>query len=783
MDKTSKGSKTLLEAALRAMAKEGSGEACSQLGLRYRMQNDWKKAKDWFEKAVDNGDPWGALAMDAHALAKAGDGELGFEDGVTIAGDVMILFKSAVSRHDIPAVLANEAYRLYLAVRDEHEHSASMMTVDALIARSGLLSEANLYSFAKLILEEVSSRYSQPPAFLPFLKEKGLTGLSLAMAVHDLGAVYEHGVSGIANADPETAARLYAEAFTYYARFEHAAAFENIEQDPEFANDGLIERLILENSFAQAAPHKVSLDLAGAYSACAYDVSTAIGEKILELGTKDPKAPLIGTLLEILDRASEGGNLHASRLLRDLCNDGRFIKGSKELEIKILKRLAEAGDLPSQSALAAQLLSGLGGRKDPKKARVWYQKAADAWDDGAMAFFAQNYAAEAKKGSQAALLRRGHCFEHGLGVKADPQRAFECYLKLSDPLMRNARIALLEQRRGNQERAQKYLGKALEHVAGHFDAKTKEMWSAYLDGCDLESGITKAQNPVTAIEYYLKAGGMGFRDHELNDFADRLKRCHAFLTSPKDQEICRERFEAEKQVSAGMFQKHGDPLTLAQKLCEESSCRPVYVCKPEDLLAPAPEDPKLPAARLAQMLPRLKEYVFDTRVFSDDGAPEKSEQIVREYFKERTLFTLETGIVATSLNGNPGDQDNLRFLILSEGLKEITEPDFAKYHAAVIPAWDRFQILGVHAHAGRFLVIVLHQPDYLNNDPVCHFRINADARCSPLLKPYCDRFDALDGTEPKLNFYDEYLAKTDHFSLSQEHTADLAAYFADKQRP
>jgi len=654
MEKTSKkGSKTLLEAALRTLAKNESGEACSQLGLMYRRQNDWKKAKRWFEKAADLGDGWGALALDAHDLQAAESKGLSSDDRAMIADDVAAIFEDALEHRNVPAALANETYRIYRAIRD-YEHDETTAATDGKIAQSGLLSETNIYSFARLILQEVSKRYPEVPEGYPFLREKGLAGLSLAMAVHDLGAVYERGEFGIALPNAQTAARLYAEAFIYHEQFENAAAFKNIKQDQEFAEDDLIERLILQNSLGVIA---MSDDLeADCYEegvANCRDVSVAIGEKLLELRDKDPKAPLIGRLLRVLEYVSEKGNIYAGKLQLALIRDGRLIKNSEELVTKILKRLAEADDHPSQSALAARLLSGKGGPKDPKKARVWYQKAAESWDDGAMAFLAQNYAAEAKKGSQAALLRRGHCFEHGLGVKADPQRAFECYLKLSDPLMRNARIALLEQRRGNQERAQKYLGKAREHVAGHFDAKTKEMGSAYLDGCDLESGITKAQNPVTAIEYYLKAGGMGFRDHELNDFADRLKRCHAFLTSPKDQEICRERFEAEKQVSAGMFQKHGDPLTLAQKLCEESSCRPVYVCKPEDLLAPAPEDPKLPAARLAQMLPRLKEYVFDTRVFSDDGAPEKSEQIVREYFKERTLFTLETGIVATSLRNCP----------------------------------------------------------------------------------------------------------------------------------
>ena len=779
-ENTQNRSGTLYEALLRTLAAKDSLEAVTQLAVLCNKNGNQDEAQSLLKRAFSHGDHWAGLELCRQKLRKARKEQrhTDIEDIKFIAGEFNDLFYDAISEARLPQGLIAEAWHtLRLFEPDLHEKSRQQLR--SVTAACCALDEYDLFDAAKIILKSLAAGNAKLPEYLAFLKDTDADLLSPAMAVHDLAAAVEHGDSGLKGPSPEAAPWLYATALRLYALAEHEQPFEEgVEQDQDYFRDDLIEQLVLLNDLAMVAKNHPEIGLdEDCADACALEAAVTACKMIIMLREHEPDSPFIRRLIKLLEYMSERGSTRAAEMLFALAKEGKSVKKSEEQVTKFLKRLAEEGDVCCQVLYAQRLISGTGTPKNPRKAREMYSEAAKFWNKDAMAVFARDYAAQAQKGSQAALLRRGHCLEFGLGFQKNPQRAFECYQKLDDPLLRNARIACLKARCGDREQAQKYLKRAEDQASGFSDPYLSFVWKSYLEACDCECGITKDADKNSAGQLFTELTGSELTDREDNDLFSHINLKTAYdLADPEHpQELCEDDLKGYCDEYAQNYEDHGDPLEWADSIVSGLTRLPAFIEQP-DADAPSSASQREAAAALGRLMPDLHEYVFDTRLTFMPGCDtqEKQEQAIRKAIREGARITLDTCTLVTSEQGGLGSDAALRYCVLSKGFDEITDPAYAALKAAAIPAGEKFQVLGVHQKDGKYLVILLHDPD----DALLNFRSDAGEESRALIKPLCDRFDTQIKAKISMDFIKDLLPAAGHISLGKEHSGDFTSYFA-----
>lgn len=772
-DKTKSG--TLYEAMLRALAGEGSDEALVQLGIYYTEQKDPARATDCFKRAAERGDLWARLYLAEQLPGADGKKAMQPEDQMRLFETISEIFMQAMKHKNVPAPLTAEAFREYRRARGPF-YSLMGATVEMLMLCSGALDQRDTCDCARMMAERISRQFTKVPARFPFLSVKDPAALSVSEAVHEAAVALEYGVKELTVQNTSAAARLCAEALIDHFEIDNAPEFQHIDQDLEYDQDVFCQELIMLNSLALAVwKHENSLGLQQAWDLAGY-VSASLGKNLMRLCNQAPAAQFKDQLLQVLDFCSASGNLRASDLIMDLAQDGRLVKKTDELRMKILKRLAEGGDNQAQLKLAQRLEGDLFMGQNPQGARKWYLKAAEVWLDGAMAALADFYAENAQKagkGGEEARLRCAHCLEHGLGRKKDPKAAKALYEKLKESPLKHARLAGLAARSGDQDEALAQL-KAARGLAAKLKAGSqKALWNAYLDGCSLECGIGEKADPIKAYDIFIELMGSGI-EKGLCDLPDRINRCRApERTDKKPEKPSVKRFDREAEKCQSRFERRGeDPLDWAHSIRDSLMNLPEFVQKPDT--GSDEQEALEAAAALKAQLPELSQYFCDDGIESDLEDPEEIKKSLGSLFKEGTRITLETCTIVSSAQGGFSGGDNLRFLILSKGLTEIKEPCFLRLKAAAIPYGDVLQVLGVHVKDDCILVIMLHNPD----PAVAAFRLSALSAKDNPLKNLCKDFDRRCDEEPEISFYDDGLQEAArHPSLGASRPGTLLGYF------
>jgi TPR repeat protein len=119
-----------------------------------------------------------------------------------------------------------------------------------------------------------------------------------------------------------------------------------------------------------------------------------------------------------------------------------YRKGHHEEALTICRSLAESPETPPWilSLIGTMLFHGRGTGIDQDEGLLWYQRAADAGDPGALTFLAGCEQATGRYGAAKALLEEaasqgylravvqlGYLYDRGLGVARDPRRAREYF--------------------------------------------------------------------------------------------------------------------------------------------------------------------------------------------------------------------------------------------------------------------------------------------------------------------------------------------------------------------
>ena len=741
--KTQPESQTLFEAMLRALAQQGSADALAQLGLLYARRGDRGSARRLWHQASCLGNAWAELSLYELKISTG----LSKAEGDQIIAALHGIFKE-IGKGRLDPSLGDKAFHVYYALfnrgealegpmylqnkRDEDVPGCENpfcdpeLTLAKAAAQSGCLSSENLDKCARLLLKNLMFLYRDLPERFYFLRHCGIDDLDYqdtltpAMALHELGVAYEHGAKCFIQRDLKTAARLYAEAmlaFTWqepsslkgdgsdaandeggFSRDQLKARFD----DPE--NTKFAEYLIIASSLATMVQNHE--DDLGFEVACDFDADlrSKAGLKLLELWRANPQSRDLKEFTEALKHMAKAGGGAAAEILLGFAQQGEVIAKDEKLITALYELKAKCGDSLAALKLARRLDEGPGCAKDPALAQQWYLKAAAGWHDEALAALADHYAQLAEQGSQDALLRYGHCLEHGLGVAKDPKQAECCYRMLKNQPLKFARLAALAARRGLKAGALAYLKQARQA------AKSSSEWKRYLDGVNLECGITAKQDLRKARVKFL---GLDYPDAEFDfpDLQDRILRCSRSCGGDQSEDgLTEESLRCDEQTAAARATGIGSLRACARCVKESLAPRPAQALSLRNDLLITPKQAQEAAARLAELLPKLRHCVFDTKITFKSADPDKALAKLRRLFPEGAVITLPTCVCVSETSGGFAKGEDLRFLVLSSKLTEITEPAFAALKPAALPAGTHLQALGVCRCRGKYQVILLHDP-------------------------------------------------------------------------
>ena len=777
--KTQPESQTLFEAMLRALAQQGSADALAQLGLLYARRGDRGSARRLWHQASCLGNAWAELSLYELKISTG----LSKAEGDQIIAALHGIFKE-IGKGRLDPSLGDKAFHVYYALfnrgealegpmylqnkRDQDAPGAENPFCDPDLAlakaaaQSGCLSSENLDKCARLLLKNLMFLCQELPERFYFLRHCGIDDLDFkdtltpAMAMHELGVAYEHGAKGFIKADLKNAARLYAEAMLAFTWQEPSflkgdgsgaandeGGFSRDQPEARFAdpeNAKLAEYLVIASSLAAMVQnHEDDLGFEVACDVDA-DIRSKAGVKLLEFWRRDPDGRDLKEFTESLKHMTKAGGAAAAEILLGFAQQGEVIAKDEKLITALYELKAKCGDSLAALKLARRLDEGPGCAKDPALAQQWYLKAAAGWHDEALAALADHYAQLAEQGSQDALLRYGHCLEHGLGVAKDPKQAECCYRMLKNQPLKFARLAALAARRGLKAGALAYLKQARQA------AKSSSEWKRYLDGVNLECGITAKQDLRKARVKFL---GLDYPDAEFDfpDLQDRILRCSRSCGGDQSEDgLTEESLRCDEQTAAARATGIGSLRACARCVKESLAPRPAQALSLRNDLLITPKQAQEAAARLAELLPKLRHCVFDTKITFKSADPDKALAKLRRLFPEGAVITLPTCVCVSETSGGFAKGEDLRFLVLSSKLTEITEPAFAALKPAALPAGDHLQVLGLCRRRGKYQVILLHDPS-----PDTLPFTAAAPEAAGLLKRLEDEFELALTEEPALN--------------------------------
>jgi len=177
---------------------------------------------------------------------------------------------------------------------------------------------------------------------------------------------------------------------------------------------------------------------------------------------------------------------------KELCNLGYFLIDKKDNQtayscFSCFQKAAEQKHVQSQCCLGYCYENGIGIEKDEEKAVEWYTKAAE--QDVAEAQY-----------------RLGYCYENGTGIEKDEEKAVEWYTKAAEQDVAEAQCCLgycYENGIGiekDEEKAVEWYTKA---------AKQDVAEAQYNLGTCYENGIGIEKDEEKAVEWYTKAAEQG----------------------------------------------------------------------------------------------------------------------------------------------------------------------------------------------------------------------------------------------------------------------------------
>lgn len=248
--------------------------------------------------------------------------------------------------------------------------------------------------------------------------------------------------------------------------------------------------------------------------------------------------------MKMLNLSKNAGYIDAFLFLADIA----YEENKSEEAFTLLKQASDKGNIRGKYRLGRAYLYGWGTAKDAESAFFLFREAAIGGDYDAMVSLAQCYmsgkgvstndeeafkwiskASEEGKLCNATYLL-GDFYRTGIGIKADQEKAFQCYKKVIDGCTGKAaaqaaeRIGYYYQYGGagveiDGIEAMSYYKKALQE--GITDLET------YINmGALYEDGVGVSQNYEKALEYYSKFIGLGempIDGHEYsNDYAAGL---------------------------------------------------------------------------------------------------------------------------------------------------------------------------------------------------------------------------------------------------------------------
>ena len=235
-------------------------------------------------------------------------------------------------------------------------------------------------------------------------------------------------------------------------------------------------------------------------------------------------------------------------------------KMSEKNEFKLIKKDADAGNVPALCILGMFYQSGVGTSKNEEKAFKCYEKAADkgympalnmlgtCYQNGTgtskneeKAF--QCYEKAADEGNEPALCNLGLCYENGIGTSKNEEKAFQCYEKAADKGYMHALCNLgMCYQNGigtskNEEKAFQCYEKA---------ADKDNMHALCNLGMCYQNGIGTSKNEEKAFQCYEKAADKG------SEKASILLALLYYLNKVKDANLNQYKFYIKKAIQLGL---------------------------------------------------------------------------------------------------------------------------------------------------------------------------------------------------------------------------------------
>lgn len=773
MSSATSNSQSFEDEVLQTLIKSESGEAATQMGFKL-LREQSEEGFNYLEQAENMGEPWAVLFSEYVAIDTDDDLKKHADRLDEVTSILTACFEKPCSR--LFKVRACEVLKKLL---DKYPGDADFVPLLNTAIKCGWLNVFDGFDCDKQLLNMAVAKYKSAGKGIPqnflFLRKYGLDDLSISMVKHELGVAYEFGVKGLIKRDRDLACRLYAEALAAYFGIENSPRLLQEEhQDEEYLDQDEQDHFVLLNSLCRIVMEgERDLLLKDAETNARY-ISARLGRSIIEESGKGRNHNRrLQERLQLLESLAEGNPYCADLLIR-LLKQGTLLKKDEAAITKLLKYICRFDKWDKyQIELADRLEAGIGIMADKTGAEKCRLKAAEHWVDEAMARLAEKYCSRASSGDQDAILRYGHCLEHGLGVKQDHDTAKLFYNRISLQPLRYARLCGLYRREGNLSEAERMLELGKKSVTEH-----KTDWKAYFAALDLELGVTKKQNPGKAKEKFLE-----LYDTDVDfDLPDRVNRC-----APPDDgsgaadPLSAEWLEAEERKCQAWLKAEGDDRDWVDALTEyfEDEDRHKYLT--ETVTHPEPKKMKASdlqalALDLKRILPKLRQYVLDTE-FSFDPENGSANSQFFSAFSTGTVIELPTYVCVTANKGGLGKNKNLRFLILSNGLIELKNGRYASLKAAMIPAGDRLLVMDTYSAAGKYLVVMLHDPGEGVMNCKWDELYAADDGLSEIRKEFCKSIK-----KPPIPNSDneEWEETVRHASLDSVWSGDLASYFAKK---